>query len=201
MTDPRDLIKAGNLPMPLARPMPTEIRSDGGLHLQLLQAPYWAGPDGNPVIAEWMCSLPLQDLLDLRTYLVKPDVNTGIQPEAAINASLQALGVGGYIGTFITAGSVTGVVRFMFGYRPKFLIEPAALNQLLFGLLTTPDPAHEQASTALHHLRDIWSNSPVRSDQHLMMLSQIDPVGVLGNADTSPFSAALIQHGKLKHQP
>ena len=51
MIDPRDLLRARGAPAPLARPMPTEIRSDGGLGFQLLQAPYWSGSARAPGIA------------------------------------------------------------------------------------------------------------------------------------------------------
>jgi hypothetical protein len=192
VTDPRELLQLHGAPTPLARPMPTEIRSDGGLDLQLLQAPYWAGPDGNPVIAEWRCSPSLKQLLDLRTFLVRPDPTTGIQPEAAIDAALKAVGIGAYLGTFIAAGPNFNEVRMLFAFRPDQLVTENALNRRLFDLIRNASGMHLQAATDLQYLRDLWNACPVRSDTRLMMLSQADLLGTLTNPEKSPFSANIL---------
>jgi hypothetical protein len=189
VTDPRELLQLHGAPTPLARPMPTEVRTDGGLVMQLLQAPYWAGPDGNPVIAEWRCALTLQQVLALRTFLVRPDPATGMQPEAAIDVAMKDFGIGAYLGTFVTEGPNFNDVRMLFAYRPNEMITEAALNQLLFDLLRNVRSNHLQAATALRYLRDLWNTSPVRTDTKLMMLSQVDVLGSLRNPQQSPYTA------------
>lgn len=205
MKDPRDLIAASGAPMPLARPMPTEIRSDGGLNIKLLQAPYWAAPAGHPLIAEWVCALPLLDLVELRRFLVRPDPETGIQPEAAIDAAMKAYGIGSYVGTFVTAGPNFSEVRFMFGFAPKTTKwggDRASINSMMFDLLQAKKDDHAQASRDLRRLRDIWNSAPVRSDGTLMMLSQIDLVGQLSDPELSPFSADFFdREGQKKGAP
>ena len=198
MTDPRDLIAAsGGAPMPLARPMPTEIRSDGGLNVKLLQAPYWAAPGGHPLIAEWICALPLMELVDLRQFLVRPDPETGIQPEAAIDKAMKAYGIGGYLGTFVSAGPNFSEVRFIFGFAPntsQWGADRAYINGKIFQLLQQDEGSeHFQASKNLRYLREIWNKAPVRSDGNLMMLSQVDLVGQLSDPKISPFSADFFE--------
>ncbi len=207
MTNPRDLIRSRGAPVPLARPMPTEIRSDGGLMIRLLQAPYWAGPGSNPVLAEWIWHLPLQELLDLRNFLVTPDPETGIQPEAAIDAALKDQGIGSYIGTFVTQGSNFNQVRVMFGHAPKLITntyapkpatDPGSFNLLIYKLLQD----HEtQASRNLRHLRRLWSESATRTESRLIMLSQVDLAGELNDPRHSPFSADLLSTGNTVEPP
>ncbi len=193
MTDPRDLLRARGAPAPLARPMPTEIRSDGGLGFKLLQAPYWSGPDSAPVIAEWTCALSLWKMIELRDFLVKPDPKTGIQPEAAIDALLRATGIGHFMGTFIAAGPTFNQVRFMFAFAPKYITDPRSLNRAIFNMLKDGrGPDANQGARDLLHLRGIWAEAATRTDDVLMMLSQIDLVGQLHDPDQSPFSAALL---------
>lgn len=202
MTNPRDLIRARGAPAPLARPMPTEIRSDGGLMISLLQAPYWAGPGNTPVLAEWIWHLSLRDLLDLRNYLVTPDPETGIQPEAAIDAALKGHGIGSYIGAFVTQGSNFNQVRILFGYAPKSMTnayaakkatDPGSFNRLIYALLQDED---SQASRNLRHLRRLWSESATRSESRLIMLSQVDLMSELSDPEHSPFTADLLSTGK-----
>ena len=192
MTDPRDLLGRHGAPTPLARPMPTEIRSDGGLRMELLQAPVWAGPEGNPVIAEWRFAVSLDQLLELRTFLVKPDPETGIQPEAAIDAALRATGIGAYLGTFAAEGPNLSDVRILFAFRPRELITEAELNRKLFALLGDVGGRYPQASRDLRYLRTMFNASPVRSDVRLLMLSQVDLLGTLTDPGRSPFSADLL---------
>ena len=207
MTNPRDLIRARGAPMPLARPMPTEIRSDGGLMISLLQAPYWAGPGTNPVLAEWTWHLPLQALLDLRNFLVTPDPETGIQPEAAIDAALKGHGVGSYLGTFVTQGSNLSQVRVLFGhapksmtnaYAPKAATDPGSFNRLIYALLQDRD---SQGSRNLRYLRKLWSESATRNEVRLIMLSQVDLAGELNDPENSPFTADLLSTGKPVETP
>jgi hypothetical protein len=179
-------------PTPLARPMPTEIRSDGGLDLQLLQAPYWAGPDGTPVIAEWRCSPSLKELVHLRTFLVMPDSETGIQPEAAIDAALKDLNIGAYLGTFVATGPNFNDVRMLFAIRPNQLITESALNRRIYHLMRDTTGKHRQAARDLRRLRRFWNESPVRSDGRLMMLSQLDLLGTLTDPEKSPFNASTL---------
>ncbi len=175
--------------MPLARPVPTEIRTDAGLAMQLLQAPHWAAPDGNPVIAEWRCSLSLQQVLELRTFLVRPDPTTGIQPEAAIDAAMKELKIGAYLGTFVTEGPDFNDVRMLFAFRPDQLITEQALNRRLYDLLRNSSGRCAQASRDLRYLRELWNTSPVRTDTRLMMLSQTDLLANLRDPEQSPFNA------------
>jgi hypothetical protein len=182
--------------MPLARPMPTEVRSDGGLNVKLLQAPHWAAPGGHPLIATWVCALPLMELVELRRFLVRPDPETGIQPEAAIDAAMKALGIGSYVGTFVSAGPNLSEVRFMFGFAPKTTKwggDQASINLMMFDLLQDKNNRHPQASRDLRRLRNIWNGAPVRSDGTLMMLSQIDLVGQLSDPRLSPYSADFLE--------
>ena len=89
MIEPRDLLRGRVAPAPLAIEMPTEIRTDGGLMLQILQAPAWAGMDGAAVFAEWSCGLQHDKLAKLRDFLAEPSTTTGLQPEAAIDQALR----------------------------------------------------------------------------------------------------------------
>ncbi len=201
MTNPRDLIRSRGAPVPLARPIPTEVRTDGGLMINLLHAPYWRGRGSHPVLAEWVWHLSLNDLLALRTFLVTPDPETGIQPEAAIDAALKDHGIGSYLGTFVTHGSNFNQVRVLFGHAPKSMTnayadkpatDPASFNRLIYDLLQKTDT---QASRNLRYLRRLWSESPTRTETRLIMLSQVDLASELSDPENSPFTADLLSTG------
>ncbi len=195
MTDPRDLLQSTAAPAPFARPMPTEVRTEAGLQIKVLQSPSWAGPNVNPVIAEMACSLSLSAIVKLREYLVTPDAQTGMLPEAAIDAALKAHGIGSYLGTFVAAGPNFHRVRFVFGYTPKSLTSHEDLNTALYDLLQDKNASNPQGAAALRYIRGIWSQAEVRTDEWLMMLSQIDLMGELSNPARSPFVADTLASG------
>jgi hypothetical protein len=192
VTDPAELLRRHGAPAPMAVPMPTEIRSDGGLFFQLLQPPRWTWPGGTAVIAEWRCDLPLTQIVELRTFLARPDPESGVQPEAAINAALEALGVGAYLGTFVNEGPIMQAVCMMFAFRPRTLMTEEGLNRTLYRLLTDPPEGMGLASRALRHLRGVWQGGINRTEGRLMMLSQVDVLGQTG-PDSSPFAAAELE--------
>lgn len=192
MMDPRDLLRTHGAPTPLARPMPTEIRSDGGLQVNNLIPPYWAGSDGNPVIAQWRYSLPVDQVLSLRRFLVEPDPATGIQQEAAINQALIERNIGNYLGTFVNQGPNFAEISTMITFRSNETVTEQIINQRLYDLISNPvGPVQQQAAKALKHLRTIWGSTPVRNDARLMMLSQVDLLGGLADPAVSPFSANM----------
>ena len=196
MIDPRDLLGQRPPPAPFAVEMPTEIRTDGGLMFQILQAPAWAMPNGAAVIAEWSCRLKRPEIRALRDFLARPDATTGLQPEAAIDHTLrrlnfngQATRIGHLIGIFVAEGTGFLIpVRFMFAYTPTLLLTVQDVNRALFELLTfkTPNPVRAQASAALKQLRTFWLNGDEPTESRWMMLSQTDPA----NPEQNPFFAA-----------
>lgn len=197
MINPLDFLRSGEAPVPLARPMPTEIRSDGGISLQLLQAPYWTGTAGNPVLAQWTWHVTFKQMFELRSWLVAPDPETGIQPEAAIKAAMEKAGIGRYLGTYVTQGMNYSEVRIILAYSqtwmPNMFTGPgnedeARFNQIVFDVLQDGS----QGGRALLHLRKLWSESPTRTDARLALLSQTDLLSELGDPDRSPYAAALL---------
>ena len=188
MTDPRDLIAQQGAPTPRAEAMPAEIRSDIGFKFQLIQAPVWTYPFGATVIAEWRCDVTLDQLRALRAFLVRPDLDTGLQPEAVINQELHDHGIGSYIGTFVAEGSGFQEVRMLFAFQPPDLVSEEALNQKLFALMTGGTKGGE----ALKTLRRSFLQGTNRSEARLMMLSQLDIIAVTSDPARSPFTAALL---------
>ena len=152
MTDPRDLIAQQGAPAPRAEAMPAEIRSDIGFKFQLVEAPVWTYPFGAAVIAEWRCHMTLDQLRKLRTFLVKPDMDTGLQPEAVINKALYDAGIGSYIGTFVAEGSGFQEVRMLFAFQPPDLVSEEALNQKIFALMIDGTKGSEALVTLRRHL-------------------------------------------------
>jgi len=191
VTDPRELLQDPNAPAPLATLMTTEVRSDGGLHFSVLQAPYWTGAAGAAVVAQWSCQPSLDSLFALWTYLRQPDPFTGIQPEQAINDALRQAGIGYYLGTFIDQGSAPFTVRMLIALNPKQVLDEAALNAAL-ARITQKNPGFEQAGEALQHLRKVWASSQSQADNRMMMLSQYDLRALLSDPVRSPFTFFLI---------
>ena len=196
MIDPRNLLGQRPPPAPFAVEMPTEIRTDGGLMFQILQAPAWAMPNGAAVIAEWSCRLKRPEIRALREFLAQPDSGTGLQPEAAIDQALRQLDfngqiteIGHLIGIFVAEGTGFLIpVRFMFAYSPTLLLTVQDVNRALFELLTfkTTNPVRAQASAALKRLRTFWRDGDGPVETRWMMLSQTDPA----NPEQNPFFAA-----------
>lgn len=191
MTDPRELLQLEPTAAPLAVPMPTDVRSDGGLHFQVLQAPYWTGASGAAVVAQWSCQPSLDALFALWSYLRQPDPTTGIQPEQAINDALIHAGLGYYLGTFIDQGSAPFTVRMLIAFNPKQVMDEAALNAGI-ARIAQKNPGFEQAGEALQHLRKVWASSQNQADNRMMMLSQYDLRTLLSDPSRSPFTFFLV---------
>ncbi|MGH7155834.1 MAG: hypothetical protein ACREF3_18050 [Acetobacteraceae bacterium] len=188
MIDPRELLKDLTAPAPIAMEMATEVRTDGGLAFQILQAPAWTMPNGVAVVAQWECQLTRDRLLELRTFLAKPDAGTGLQPEAAIDAALRSIGVGHNLGVFVLEGiSVLPRVRFMFAYAPQLRLDDRAVNRRIYRMLLNPaGPVEVQAVAALKYIRTMWKHGVNQTEGRWMMLSQTDP----SNPEENPFISA-----------
>jgi hypothetical protein len=171
--------------------MTTDVRSDGGLHFSVLQAPFWTGTSGAAVIAQWSCQPSLEALFTLWIYLRQPDGATGIQPEQAINDALIQAGIGYYIGTYIDQGSAPFTVRMLIALNPKQVMDEAGLNAAL-GTIAQKAPGFEQAGEALQHLRRVWASSQNQADDRMMMLSQYDLRTLLSDPARSPFTFFLV---------
>lgn len=198
MTDPRDLLKQRPAPSPVAVAMPTEVRSDGGLMFQVLQAPYWAGDRGSACLAQWLCQLEQADLKTLRDTLIAVDTFTGLTAEAAIEQCFQDYSLGHYLGTFIDVGRKPHNVRVVFGFEPDRQITSQQYNNNIYDFLTEKPVAHPSYTQAVHKqgqhavllIRKIWAGSNVRSEFRSLMLSQFD-LDAHPDKDNSPFDAAL----------
>jgi hypothetical protein len=106
MNNPRDLLRAYRALPPLAVPMQTEVRSDGGMKLHMLQAPWWNVNPGAKSILRWSGMVTVNALPALRRALVMPDSQTGLSPERNINDWITQLTPPGYyLGTFVTKPS------------------------------------------------------------------------------------------------
>jgi hypothetical protein len=89
--------------------MQTEVRSDGGMKLHMLQAPSWNQNPSAESMLRWSGSVPLKSgsvppnsLSALWQTLVEPDPS-GKSPEQLINEWVAKLSVPGYyLGTFVT---------------------------------------------------------------------------------------------------
>jgi hypothetical protein len=183
--DFRALMALHGVPPPRAIEMVTEVRSDGGLQFQLLQAPYWTGDGGTAIMAVWTCQLQVNYLHDLWRYLLEPDADTGLQPEAVINRALRDCGYGSYLGTFVADGPPPTTVRMVFAYQPTKNYTLHQLNGKLSELYGSDTPA----GAALRKLRAFWQING-QPDQSWMMLSQKDLTGDLANPFVSPFTAS-----------
>jgi hypothetical protein len=160
MSNPRDLLRSYKAPPPLAVPMQTEVRSDGGMKLHMLRAPLWSVNPGAKFILRWSGSLSLQPpptpFPALWQLLVMPD-SAGKSAERLINEWITNLSVPGYyLGTFVTKpqtphGSYgsTAEVQALFttqGDPARLLTEinlatgsPGPLKDLLTTYCPTPD--------------------------------------------------------------
>lgn len=188
MIDPRELLRGLTAPAPVAVEMATEVRTDGGLAFQILQAPAWTMPNGAAAVAQWECQLTRDQLLALRTFLARPDSGTGLQPEAAIDAALRDIGVGHNLGVFVVEGiSVLPRVRFMFAYAPRLRLDDRAINRRIYRMLLNPvGPVQGQAVAALKYIRAMWKSGVKQTEGRWMMLSQTDP----SNPEENPFISA-----------
>ena len=109
-SNPRDLLRCYMAPPPLTVPMQTEVRSDGGMKLHMLRAPFWNANPGAKSILRWSGSVSSvsasaspSPLAALWQMLVKPDPTTGKSPEQLINEWITDPSVAGYyLGTFVT---------------------------------------------------------------------------------------------------
>jgi hypothetical protein len=188
MSDLYDLLRRHGAPSPNAMAMPGETRSDDGLFFEVVTHPSPA-PGTAPVttIAEWSCVLTWKEIEDLQTFLNTNWATTGKKPEALFNDAMQFLGVGSYLGTFLTKHFGGSEIRMLLSYTPGKTIEQ--IYQAWGDFLQKPPAGWQDAVDAITKLRQYWLQGHERSQSGLMLLAGVDLKGRLADSTKFPFAS------------
>ena|SRR5579883_2036346 len=187
MSDLHDLLRLHGAPAPNALAMPGETRSDDGLFFEVVAAGTHAAPV--TTIAEWSCMLPWKQIEDLQAFLKANWKSTGKTPETLFDDAMKHLGIGSFIGTFLTKHFGGSEVRMLLSYTPSANKTIEQIYQTWGNFLQNPPAGWQDAVDAITELRKRWLQGDERSQAGLMLLTGVDLQGRLADTARFPFAS------------